>query len=327
MQSPPHHNVRVSTCTVGDKTQSRNHHTHAGHHPSEPATIANPLTFYPAYAFKASPTWWKWVKLSCHDVHTALQPHEKYAHVTVPHGTTTNGPTSTHGRRDAPLLLFYLNHPIQFVQVIGVVVAYEEYFGKFWLFTVDDSSGANIDVTCPKAVQETAQTTLQARVPSKPTIQQQHNDEDITAEQLLHTTLSTLTIGTVVQAKGTLTTFRSTRQLTLLRLTIVPSTTHEMALISSRTEFYSSTLSSPWILSRAEVKKLRAGADDDKDEEIERARKRRKRKQKRVEREERHRRLIEQEYAAEEEEREQEAEVAKKHGERLKEAKSRGEKA
>ncbi len=103
------------------------------------------LTFYPAYAFTASETWSKWVKLTAHDIHHVLKPHEKYAETTT---TLAHPDTGTHhNHRDAALLLFYLNHPIQFVQVVGVVVAFDEYFEKFWLFTIDDSSGATIDVT------------------------------------------------------------------------------------------------------------------------------------------------------------------------------------
>jgi hypothetical protein len=51
--------------------------------------------------------------------------------------------------------LFYLNHPVQFVCVAGVVVAFDDY-KRLSVFTVDDSSGATINLTCckPEKVKE-----------------------------------------------------------------------------------------------------------------------------------------------------------------------------
>ena len=337
---PRDHDAKPSSRVVGDQTNARKRtaaevQAAPQQHGRAPQSAAGPLTYYPAYTFKASPTWWKWVKLTCYDIHTALKPHEKYANVTTFQGTAQDEKsTNTSGRKDLPLLLFYLNHPIQFVQVIGVVVALDEYFDKFWLFTVDDSSGATIDITCPKPVKEkeipgdTVPTTRHSagslkngssavNLKTKLMTQDLDKDEAVTPEHFLQTTLSTLTIGTVLQAKGTLTTFRSTRQLSLLRLTILPTTTHEVALISSRTEFQISTLSKPWVLPRSSQAELRAEAQGEKDEGIERASKRRKRAQQKREREERHRKAIEREYAEEEEERQREADEARKRGQQL----------
>lgn len=285
-------------------------------------TDNSPLTFYPAYTFKASATWSKWVKFTCNDIHAALKSHRKYADVTstIPKPHERGGSSGTRAV-PPPLLLFYLNHPVQFVQVIGVVVALEDYFEKFWLFTVDDSSGATIDVTCWKPDKQKEKDVVnqpQSRHQSTHSADQAHNDPVEAEAQLLQTTLSQVRLGTVVQAKGTLTTFRNVRQLSLLRLTIVPSTTHEMALISSRTDFLSTTLSRPWTLSTSQQAHLRAEAQDEKEEEVQRAGKRRKREAKRQKREERHARLVREEYEAEEVERSREAEEARRAGQALK---------
>jgi len=133
----------------------------------------------------------------------------------------------------------------------------------------------------------------------------------------MHKTLSTLSIGTVVQAKGTLSTFRSVRQLTLLRLGIIPDTTNEMALISSRTSFLNSTLSKHWLLTEGEQKKLYQEAQGEREEQHNRAAKRRKRDAKRREREERHARLIREEYEMEEQKRKRGAKEARSAGETL----------
>lgn len=336
------------------------------------------LTLYPAYTFKASATWFKWVKLTAHDIHSALKPHQKYAAdittaLAVP---PDRRPYGGRGRDDNPLLLFYLNHPIQFVQVIGVVVALDEYFEKFWLFTVDDGSGATIDVTCQKPEKEKEKvngsklfnnsipqkgggrslfnnsnpqregndhTTLKlagnkeigghnmtkSRLSSSSTAQAQpqvnngNGTSEPTEEQLLHATMSTLRIGMVVQAKGTIATFRSTRQLTLLRLTIVPNTAHEMALISSRTSFLKSTLSTPWILSSEAQKRLALEAQDDRHQEHRRAVKKRERLAKLQERELRHAKLIRAQYEAEEKQRLKAADAAQRAGHALQEGASK----
>ncbi len=314
----PEYTSRVSTLTAGDKTNARVR--------VQAHEASAPLDFYPAYTFKASRTWSKWVKLTCNDVHTVLKSHDSYSNFTTSTGPVQFERTNNHGRKDSPLLLFYLNHPVQFVQVIGVVVVLEDYL-PFWLFTVDDSSGATVDVTCRKPEKDKtaaasqsisstgANAAQQANVNADAKSTSEDQDEEATTEQLLQSTLKTLTIGTVVQAKGTLTTFRKTRQLTLLRLNILPSTAHELVLISSRSEFYTSTLTKPWNLSREEQRKLRAAAQGEKDEELEHAKRRRKREQQKWDREERHRKVIEGEYAKEEEERAGAAEEARRCGE------------
>jgi hypothetical protein len=269
------------------------------------------LVFYPAYTFPASPTYHnKWVKLTCHEIHNVLKFNDKYAHTNNAGGHHRNN--AFNKRRDAPLLFFYLNHPIQYTQIIGIVVAVEEYYEKFWLFTVDDSSGCCLDVTCPKP--EKAKATTTAGTEEKAAIKDDTEEE----EEALQSTLFALQIGTVVQAKGQITTFRQTRQLFLLRLTIVPSTTTELALIASRTEFHNDVLSKPWVLSEKEQKRLQNREDREARGEREKREKRRRRERLKIEREQRHRRRIEEKYAHEEEEREKQAEIAKAEGESLK---------
>jgi len=302
-------------------------------------TSAHDLTFYPAYTFKASATWCKWVKLTANDIHSVLEPHSKYANVSVP---LTLGPD--HGREDPPLLLFYLNHPIQFVQVIGVIVACEDYFEKFWLFTIDDSSGATIDATCRKPEKERelaaagfaeagGRSAPRHASNAKPSTHQPaasnsevkgDDEDDPSEEQALHRTLSKVQIGTVVQAKGTLRTFRSVRQLALLRLSIVPDTTHEMALLADRTAFHATTLTRPWLLSAAEVEKLHAEAQGEKEEGNQRAQRRRKREAKRREREDRHAKQIRQEWEREETKRKHGAEEARRAGDMLQAKRGKG---
>ncbi|KAI1614952.1 hypothetical protein EDD37DRAFT_401650 [Exophiala viscosa] len=296
-------------------------------HGPRPHDIVSPsdpthLTFYPAYSFKASETWSKWVKLTARDIHHTLKPHHKYTDITI--NAARHDPTDHRHRRDAApsssLLLFYLNHPIQFVQVVGVIVVFEQYFEKFWLFTIDDSSGATLDVTCPRPEREKKDNAnaMVVNVPTKPMPQRQPAaPAEPTEEELLQKTVATLDVGVVVQAKGTLSTFRSSRQLTLLRLSVVNDTNHEMALVASRMAFLKSTLSRPWTLSESQLKKLHKEAQGEKEDENKRVSRRKMQQAQRRQREDRHARLISREYEAEEEARRKAADEAKSAGEAL----------
>lgn len=283
----------------------------------------SPLTFYPAYCFQASDTYTKWVKLTARDIHSALKPHEKYTDV------------ATDGRERGGLLLFYLNHPIQFVQVVGVVVVFEDYFEKLWLFTVDDSSGATLDVCYPKPekkdnervggfgshVNKTSTRGVgdqqAANTSQKGKLSDETEDPETVAQRSLHATIARLDIGVVVQVKGIITTFRTVRQLQLIRLSIVPTTSHELSLISSRSQFLSSTLSRPWVLSSRRQKALLQEAQGEHEGKNERERKRRERRELLREREERHARRIRREYEREEEERKKSAEEARLAAEQM----------
>ncbi|KAK5033357.1 hypothetical protein LTS07_003659 [Exophiala sideris] len=289
------------------------------HNPRPHDIISQPdstrLTFYPAYSFKASETWSKWVKLTARDIHHVLKPHDRYSDITT--NAARHDRADHYHRHDAAssssLLLFYLNHPIQFVQVVGVIVVFEQYFEKFWLFTIDDSSGATIDVTCPKPEKEKQDN---ANAPKSNPHHQSATGEP-TEEELLQKTVATLDVGVVVQAKGTLSTFRSSRQLTLLRLSIVSDTNHEMVLIASRTTFFKSTLSKPWTLSESQLKKLQREAQGEKEDENKRATWRKLKQAQKCQREDRHARLINKEYDVEEEHRRTAAKEAKAAGEAL----------
>lgn len=233
---------------------------------------------------------------------------------------------TTDGRERGGLLLFCLNHPIQFVQVVGVVVVFEDYLEKLWLFTVDDSSGATIDICCPKPQNKDNEkgVTLGAHR-NKASIPQNDvqndggkpQDPDVVAQRALHATIARLDIGTVVQAKGVITTFRSVRQLHLIRLFIVPTTSDELRLISSRSQFFSSTLSRPWELSSRKQKALLQEAQGEHEGKNQRERKRRERTQMLKEREERHARRIRREYEREEEERKKGADQARLAAEKM----------
>lgn len=67
------------------------------------------LTFYPSYVFSESPTYDSLARLTASDIQTNLYRRPEYAGV--------------------PDLYFFTgsNHPIRWVQVVGTVVAFDEY--------------------------------------------------------------------------------------------------------------------------------------------------------------------------------------------------------
>jgi hypothetical protein len=301
--------------------------------PSRSSTTSNPPTFYPAYTYSASPTWFTWVKLTCwilqHGLHAgpaSLQP----SFATTNSRNNVNN-INTHGGRGAKPTLFYLNHPLQFVQIVGLVVAIEPYHEHFFLFTLDDSSGETVDVLLWKP-RPKANTKLQDQR-SDQDAAAEHDDDDPAADKetaALLTTLSTLHIGTTVRAKGTLSSFRGIRQLLLLRLDILPDTASELAHIAARTTFFENVLSRPWVLSPARVAALRRNiegegvggrANGEKSEREGKDRERRERRERRwrklEQREERHRLEILRAWEDEERLREDQAARAGEDGERL----------
>ena len=249
------------------------------------------LTFYPAYCYPASPTYFIWVKLSCHDIHHHLR------------NSRQNKQHLQHQSSSGKPLYFYLNHPIQFIQVAGIIVAIEDFHPHIFLLTLDDSSGSTIDVIWRKPKpQDAAAAKLTAQTPSS-------NDEPPSLLPLLET----LKIGTTLIAKGTLSSFRHTLQLTLLRASVI-TPAQELNHIASRTSFLLSSLSQPWSLSARAQARLLKQASGDREEENDRAVRARKRREIREKRERSDAEDIARQWRDEEGEREREAERAKENG-------------
>lgn len=292
------------------------------------------LTYYAAYCHKASPTWFEWVKLTAHDIHTRLHIRDGYQHSWL---------TEHRYIRDAPQLMFYLNYPIQFVQVVGIVVSFDEYFDRFWLFTIDDSSGATIDVICRKPTDAKEAARSGQHDPSAHNQKSEdEKEEEKETKRLSDLVSSTVEIGIVLQVKGVITLFQRggahanhnelkshatktstaslfqkeepTRQISLQRLTKIQDTNQEISLISARTQFYTSVLSQPWHLSRQEQQNLHKEALGEIEHDKKRTKRTARKKQKLLEMEQAVAKRIQDEYEEEERARESDAEAARQAG-------------
>ncbi|KAL2008643.1 hypothetical protein VTN00DRAFT_6837 [Thermoascus crustaceus] len=272
------------------------------------------LTFYPAFCHKASPTHFAWVKMSAADVHRL----------------------KTRRGFEGQNLYFYHNHPIQFVCLAGVIVARTEY-PRRTVLTLDDSSGETIeivvlkstppdaagnDISAPAAA--AAEETSSAPPPPAGAPGPDPNPEALKPQHLTSTTHSPLSItpltpGTVLKAKGTLSTFRSSIQLNLERFAILPDTNAEMRFWDERARFLVEVLSVPWCLGEEEVLRLRREAEEEGEKVAREKRKGEERRRRKAEREERDRRRIWRRWEREEMVREREAAVCREAGRRVQE--------
>jgi hypothetical protein len=271
------------------------------------------LTFYPAYCYSVSPTYFAWVKLTANDIHQHLRSRHRPRQLT----------------NDGNPLYFYLNHPIQFVQVAGLVVAIEDYHPHIFLITLDDSSGSILDVVWRKPKLDPVNSRDSANVRQvKPqnaaTAASESSSAKISTSSAVSTVnlsegddlgqlLSTLQIGSIVLAKGTLSTFRNTLQLSLLRLSLL-SPQHELRFIQSRSSLLLTTLCKPWKVSSSVQKRLLAEATGEKEQESERAARARRRAELRAQREKKDGEEIIRRWNEEEKVREREAEQARLAG-------------
>lgn len=142
-------------------------------------------------------------------------------------------------------VFFYLNHPVKWVRITGMVVAVDE-FGPRRIYTVDDSSGVCIEciVNLPKPEPDIELGSKEQKTATgKPLV----SDE--------------VDVGTVVDMAGGLALYRGNKQIKIERATIVRSTEHEIRYWEKARDFKLKVLDSPWELTDKEVRKCRKEAE------------------------------------------------------------------
>ncbi|KJX97213.1 OB-fold nucleic acid binding domain-containing protein [Zymoseptoria brevis] len=197
-----------------------------------------------------SPTWFAWNKLTTRDVYL-LREERDFAGQDV---------------------WFWLNHPIRHVRLVGVVVQIEPVgYGRYIMVTLDDSSGANIEVK------------IEVRPARK-----SHDIEDWPSNTMVDNVGVIITwglpevfvdnqilkLGAVVRAQGKIVTFRRTaaagrasakvtareeRQLLLESIARVQNTNEEAIHWSKAADWKRRVLSKPWVLTQEQM-----NAADDK---------------------------------------------------------------
>ncbi|OAR00115.1 hypothetical protein LLEC1_05130 [Akanthomyces lecanii] len=182
--------------------------------------------FYPRYCFHLAPTANAWCFLRTRDLFTLQQRS----------GFEGEG------------LYFHRNLPVKWVRIVGVVVAIDE-FGTFRAFTIDDSSGACIEaiisLATPTPASDASATTAAPLGPfGQPVTPFDHID-----------------VGSVVDVKGALTTFRDAMQLKVEKMATLRGTADEMRLWAKRSAFWKEVLEKPWVLPEKTIRKCRKEAE------------------------------------------------------------------
>ncbi|KAF2737101.1 hypothetical protein EJ04DRAFT_431724 [Polyplosphaeria fusca] len=193
---------------------------------------------FPAYCFEASPTYNAWVKLFVADVH-ALRSEPDFA---------------------TQKIYFFLNHPVRFVCVVGAVVAIDDINTKYTILTIDDGSGATVEV---KIVRLTPDTYNPVEFPSNTVVDNVHV---VSRLGVFEVTVNhqPLDIGTVIKAKCTISEFRSQKQLELKRVWIVRTTNEEAEAWAETAAWKKQVLSTPWRLTSREHKQITDGINSKK---------------------------------------------------------------
>ena len=157
-------------------------------------------------------------------------------------------------------LYFYLNHPIKWVRLVGVIVAVDVYPTR-WVLLLDDSSGAIVEITCgrPTRNNKDAEPTLPADS-TKASILPDPPTKGLTATGR-SISLEAVELGTVVKVKGGIGTFRDEKQLLLERISILKTTSEEAHAWGENTKFHDDVLSKPWILSKKDEEQARKKAE------------------------------------------------------------------
>lgn len=139
---------------------------------------------------------------------------------------------------------FYRNLPVKWVRVVGVVVAIDEYAGRR-IYTVDDSSGACIECMILLSAAGNAGKESAAQSPAP---------------------YEGIDVGSVVDVKGGLSTFREEKQITIEKMLALRSTEQEVALWEKRSRFRKDVLETPWILRNRDIRRCRKEAERSEEE-------------------------------------------------------------
>lgn len=173
--------------------------------------------------------------------------------------------------KDAPAaqnIYFFHNHPVRFVRLVGVVVAIDDVHVRYTILTLDDGSGATIEVKITRlrpdeynAVESPSNTT----VDNLDVVSSFGRFEVMVDRQRVD-------IGTVLKTKCTISEFRNQKQLELKRISILATTNAEAKAWAETAAFKRDVLSTPWHISSSQHKKIlkQIKTERKKEEEYER---------------------------------------------------------
>jgi hypothetical protein len=179
---------------------------------------------------------------------------------------------------------FYKNHMIKYVRLTGVIVAVDEFPGRM-VYTLDDSSGVNIEVTCAAPPKSSSDEGGNGDAPdaasnTKPVSDPSPVDPGTAKPQELISpdgpNLTNIDIGSVVKVKGGIGIFREQKQIRLKVITVLGDTNAEVKCWNDVVKFKRDVLSMPWVVTAEEEDKCRLEVDREARWKIEEEAKRKK---------------------------------------------------
>lgn len=187
-----------------------------------PDSFPGSLVYYPHYCFQYSATYNTWVRLTAAVVH-ALEARRGFegmiwirrmmSHIILTEVQNNN----LKGQNT----YFHLNHPIRWIRLVGVIVAFDAYPNRVQM-TLDDSSGLTIEIFCRKetSTAPVTDTTVDRHGAIKlhDLCQQETNGHVCTTNEGYKVNLQGIDVGSVVKVKGGISEFRGGKQLTLERI-------------------------------------------------------------------------------------------------------------
>ncbi|KAK1759555.1 hypothetical protein QBC47DRAFT_294069 [Echria macrotheca] len=181
---------------------------------------------YPQYCFHLSPTIQKWCHLRASDILALSAPPEF----------------------EGQDLFFYINHPIKWVRVSGIVVAIDE-FGAWRAYTIDDSSGVTIECHIPAPKKPDG-----INPATEPTNQQQNQPNAGLVD-------ADIDIGDIIDVKGGIKVFRDMRHIKAEKIVHLRSTEQEVQFWEKLIKLRKEILDQPWVLDKRVVRKCRKEAE------------------------------------------------------------------
>jgi len=180
-------------------------------------------------------------------------------------------------------IYFHLNHPIRYVYLCGVITEIEYIKNLYTVLTLDDGSGATIEVKITHVMPVVAKPSSTvvnneqvetgddgddfwqdrtARASTSATTVYKTHTADLTVkttaffDNSIDLGSERIDVGTTIKAKGTLNIWWDSFQLNLLRAFVVHDVDAEVEVWEGYAEFCEKVLVKPWLLSSQEVKRL-----------------------------------------------------------------------
>ncbi|AEO58880.1 hypothetical protein MYCTH_2306586 [Thermothelomyces thermophilus ATCC 42464] len=185
---------------------------------------------YPQYCFHLSPTINRWCHFRISDI-VALKSHPGFRGQDV---------------------YFYINHPVKWVRISGMVVAVDERETRHF-YVIDDGSGATLECVVSVAPRTNA--------PAATATATTNSSSGIAGS--IPIVDAPIDVGHVLDIKGSVGIFRGSWQIRAEKIVHLRSTEQEVAFWEKVAQLKTDVLSKPWVLDEKEVRRCRKEEEEE----------------------------------------------------------------